>query len=364
MTRERVIDFLPEIYRPFLPDVFERPMVEERHATCATCTMCPPPVPDFPPEAYFNPSTKCCTFHPALPNYSVGGLLRDTSDMGAEGRRRVLAKIGARTGVTPAGILPPARVLLLQRHGKAGFGRAERLVCPYLDRERGACTVWAQREAECATWFCKHNHGVDGRAFWKQLRDYLVTVHVTLGTWAMRELGIDADRIAEGFGPRLDALDARDLDDGPPSDSAYGRMWGAWSGREQAFYVAAYDLVRALDRARFASLVGIEHAVAVDRLARRHDAIAHPALPDPLVRNPTLRVDRVPDGSYVLTAGDAGESTRLRGDIYRLLDLFDGRSPTRDIRARVRAETGYGVSDSFLTALYHHRILVDAQQGL
>lgn len=360
MARDKVIDFLPAVYRPFLPDVFERPMAEERNATCADCTMCAPAVPVLPAEAYFNPSTKCCTFHPALPNYSVGGLLSDTSDAGAEGRRRVQSKIAGRIGVTPAGILPPARVLLLQRHGKRGFGRASSLVCPYLDRERGACTVWAHREAECATWFCKHNQGFDGRAFWKQLRDYLVSVHVTLGTWTMRELGIDSDRIAEGFGAHLDALDARDLDEGPPPDATYRGMWGDWTGREEAFYVAAYDMVRGLDRARFASLVGIEHAIGVDRLARRHEAITDPRLPDPLVRNPILRVDRVPDGSYVLTAGDLGESTRLRGEIYRLLDLFDGRRSIDEVRTVVRAETGFGVSDSFLTALYHHRILVGA----
>jgi hypothetical protein len=135
-------------------------------------------------------------------------------------------------------------------------------------------------------------------------------------------------------------------------------MWGDWAGREAAFYAAAYDLVRGLDRRRFTSLVGIEHAVAVDRLARRHDAITSPRLPDPLVRNPTLRVDRVADGSYVLTAGDLGESTRLRGEIYHLLDWFDGRQSTAGVRARVKAETGYGVSDSFLTALYQHRILI------
>ena len=358
MTRERVIDFLPAIYRPFLPDVFDRPMREERHATCAACSMCPPPEPDFPADAYFNPSTKCCTFHPALPNYSVGGLLADTSTEGAEGRRRVLATIAAGVGVTPAGLLPPARVLLLQRHGKAAFGRAERLVCPYLDREHGACTVWAHREAECATWFCKHNQGVDGRAFWKQVRDYLVEVHVALGTWVMRELGIDPDRIAEGFGPHLDALDARDLDDRPPAAADHARMWGEWTGREIAFYEAAYDMVRTLDRDRFTSLMGVAHAVTVDRIAKRHDAITDPVLPDPLLRNPLLRVDRAADGAYVLTAVDEGEATRLRSEIYPLLDLFDGRRRTTDVRARVIAETGYRVSDSFLQALYHHRILI------
>jgi hypothetical protein len=360
MARDRLIDFLPEIYRSFLPDMFERPMAEERHATCSNCVMCPPDVPVLPADAYFNPSTKCCTYHPALPNYSVGGLLCDESEAGVEGRRRMLRKMGARVGVTPAGILPPARVSLLRKHGKAAFGRAVALVCPYLDQERGACTVWTQREAECATWFCKHNQGVDGRAFWKQLRDYLGGVHVVLSTWVMRELGIDPDRIADGFGGRLDQLDARDLDDAPPSDAEYSGMWGGWQGREEEFYVTAYDMVRTLDRPRFNSLVGIHHTVALDRLGRRHDAIHHPALPDPLVRNPALRVDRAPDGGYILTTGEAGESTRLRGEIYRLLDIFDGRRSTTDIRAAVRAETGVGVSDSFLLALYHHRILIGA----
>lgn len=355
-----MIDFLPGIYGPFLPDVLERPLVEERYATCAQCTMCPPAVPDLPAEAYFNPSTKCCTFHPALPNYSVGGLLLDDSESGAEGQRRIRAKIAAGIGVTPAGILPPARTLLLQRHGKRGFGRAESLVCPYLDREHGACTVWAQREAECATWFCKHNQGFDGRAFWKQLRDYLASVHATLGTWVMRELGIDSDRIAAGFGVRVNALDASDLDESPPAAGAYAAMWGTWTGREAEFYVAAYDLVRGLDRPAFAALVGIEHTVALDQLIRRHDAIAHPELPDPLVRNPVLRVDRTADGGYVLTAGEAGEATRLRREIYPLLEYFDGRRSNAEVRAAVRAQTGHGVADSFLQALHHHRILIAA----
>lgn len=361
MPRQRLIDFLPAIYAGFLPEAFDRPMAEERHATCATCTMCPPAVPDLPADAYFNPSTRCCTFHPALANYSVGGLVSDTTEAGAEGRRRVLATIATRVGVTPAGLLPPAARLLLQRSSPRAFGRAEALVCPYLDRDRGACTVWAHREAECATWFCKHNHGVDGRAFWRQLRDYLVIVHVALGTWTMRELGIDPDRIAEGFGPRLDGLDARDLDNRPPPDDEYAAMWGRWTGREVEFYTAAYDLVRGLDRERFATLVGVDHALALDRLARRHDAIVSPELPGRLVRNPALRVHRLPDGSCVLMADEAGETTRLRADLVGLLDLFDGSRTNDDVKDLVRARTGVRVGDSFLLALHQHRILIAGQ---
>ncbi len=361
MPRERIIDFLPEIYGAFLPAFFERPMAEERHATCASCAMCAPADAPLPAEAYFSPSTKCCTYHPALPNYSVGGLLQDDRPEAAEGRRRILLKIEARRGVTPLGILPPARTMLLRSHGAQAFGRAVSLACPYLDQERGACTVWAHREAECATWFCKHNQAFDGRAFWRQLRDYLQGVHVVLATYVLRELGFDPDRIADGFGTTPDALDARDLDDRPPSDAQYAAIWGNWTGREQELFVTAYEMVRALDRARFAALVGVRHDVTVDRLAKRHDAIYRPQLPDPLVRNPLMRVDRTPDGGYVLTVGDRGEPTRLRREVYALLDRFDGRQPTADIRAAIRRDTGLGVSDSFLTALHHHRILIGTE---
>lgn len=358
MPRTQLIDFLPDIYRSFLPGFFEQPMAEERHATCASCPMCPPAEPDLPPDAYFNPSTKCCTFFPALANYSVGGLLIADTGEGAEGARRVRARIAARIGVTPAGVLPPARVLLLQRASRQAFGRAESLVCPYLDRERGACTVWAHREAECATWFCKHNQGADGRAFWKQLRDYLVLVHVTLSTWTMRELGIDAERIAAGFGPRIDSLDARDLDDRPPRDDEYLAMWGHWAGREEAFYRAAFDLVRGLDRSRFEALVGIDHTIALDRLQRRHATLRSPRLPDRLVRNPALRAHVLPDGSRVFASEDAGETTRLRPELVRLLDLFDGQLTNDEVKAKVLAQTGVRVGDSFLLALYQHRILI------
>ncbi len=355
--RRPITDFLPDVYQPLLPAFFERPLPEERHATCEACVMCPPPMPVLPPEAYYSPSTKCCTFHPALPNYAVGGLLSDTTDAGAEGARRIERTIASRIGVTPFGVLPPAPYLLLHKHAARAFGRAERLVCPYLDRERGACTVWAHREGECATWFCKHNNGFDGREFWRQLRDYLVGTHRLLTAWTMRELGFDADRIAAGAHVGAD-LDARDLDARPPDEQAYADQWGTWCGRERDFYRAAFDLVRGLDRERFAALTGFQGELDLARVERRYEAMVNPRVPDPLRRNPSIHVVRAPDGSYLLTSYPSGEPTRLREPIYLLLDRFDGHRPTGDVRSEILAATGLRVADSFLVTLYQHRILL------
>ncbi len=358
MPRRRMLDFLPGRYERFLPDFFERPLTEERHATCDACAMCPPAVPELPPEAYYSPSVKCCTFHPALPNYLVGGLLADESAQGAEGRRRIQAKIGARVGVTPFGIVPPARYRLLYGHGAAGFGRAESMACPYLDRDRGMCTVWAHREAQCATWFCKHNNGLDGREFWVELHRYIAGIEQTLVAWVLRELGFEAERILAGVSPTED-LDRHDLDDQPPTDGAYAALWGAWQNREAELYRAADELVASLDRSRYAGLAGLQGELTLARLARRHVAITSPTLPDPLVRNPNLRVARAPDGTYLLSGYKNGEPTRLRKSVYDLLEYFDGRRPTDTVRDAIRAASGLRVADSFLVALYQHRIIVD-----
>ena len=358
MERRRIVDFLPEMYGAFVPDVFERPLGEERHATCEACAMCPPADPVLPLDAYYSPSTKCCTFHPALPNYAVGGLLSDDTEMGAEGRRRLEQKIEARIGVTPFGVLPPARYLALHQQSPRAFGRAESLVCPYLDRTRGACTVWAHREGECATWFCKHNNGFDGREFWKQLRDYLVGASRLLSAWAMRELGFDPEVIARGA-PKAVELDAQDLDERRAPDAVYARQWGPWVGREREFYRSAFDLVSRLDRERFSAMAGLEGELARDRLERRYDAMMHPRLPDPLQRNPDMRVERAADGSYLITSYPSGEPTRLKEHVYRLLDEFDGRRSTADVREVVRTTAGLRLGESFLVTLYQHRVLVD-----
>jgi hypothetical protein len=248
-------------------------------------------------------------------------------------------------------------VHLIQQHGKRAFGRAPSMVCPYLDQERGACTVWAQREAECGTWFCKHNHGEDGREFWAYLRNYLAGTQRILVFHALRELGFDPDQIAGGALPDTD-LDARQVEGQPPPDAEYAAMWGPWAGREAELYTRSFEIVGTLDRAKYAALGGLAHDLLMQQVAKRHDAIANPRLPDPLIRNPSMRIERAPDGSVLLMSYRNGEPTRLRRHVFDLLDKFDGHRSTAEVRAAIRAETGFGVADSFLVSLYHHRVLI------
>jgi hypothetical protein len=356
--RTRLIDFVPDMYRAIMPELFEKSVAEERNATCDRCAMCAPENPIFPPEEYFNPDTKCCTYHPLLPNYAVGGLLLDESAENAEGRRRVRDKIARRIGVTPLGILPPPKERLLYRHGKPGFGRANALRCPYLDSERQRCTVWSYREAVCTTWFCKHNHGQDGLMFWQQLRDYLLGTQWVLSAHALRELGWDVDRIGATTPPDLE-LDARGLDDAPPDDETYAALWNGWVGREEELYGKVYELVRALDRTMFDQLGGLRQRLVLDRLDKRYREMHEPVVPDTLLKNPSMRSTRNGDGSYILMSYLGTDPMRVQKRVYDLLDYFDGRRSNVEVRTAILEHAGFWITDSLLTKLFQYRILVD-----
>ena len=362
MGRSRVLDYVPATYQRLVSDFFQSPVQEERHATCSDCAMCAPShvgEAEFPPEGFFSPSTKCCTYHPALPNYAVGGLLLDTSEAGREGRRRIQDKIARRVGVTPFGVSAPPRLQFLIKHGKAGFGQATSLICPFLDREQRACTVWAHREAECATWFCKHNNGFDGRAFWIALRDYLFEVERVLISYTLRELRFDAHRVLNPPPQSPTSLDGRDLEDLPPTPARYEAMWQGWAGREAELYTSAYRIVESLDRPAFERLAGVKLDLLGDALAQWHKAITAPTLPDPLIKNPHMQIHRSFDEAYVITTYSTFDPTRLRKNVFDLLARFDGRTPTQQVRDAIHSDTGLRVSDSFIVRLYQQRILVN-----
>src|SRR6266702_2052856 len=128
-------DALPALYRSMLGAPFDREVPLESKATCDNCAMLEGaageharPVDGIP--RFFRPDTKCCTFHPRLPNYLVGAVLSDETPGGAEGRRRVAARVASRVGVTPAWLHPPRTFSLLYDNARHAFGRAQGLRCP------------------------------------------------------------------------------------------------------------------------------------------------------------------------------------------------------------------------------------------
>lgn len=345
-------------YAAVLPGFFDRPAPPERRATCEGCAMCVPvgEAPAAGERAGFSPDAKCCTYHPSLPAFAAGALLADGSPEWQEGRRRLRERIARQHGVGPRGVDAPPAYWLRYEAAPSAFGRARDLLCPYFDA--GRCTVWSFREAVCATYYCKHEQGADGQAFWQAVRRYLAELGEALVTHALVELGCDTELALARPDARVtpEELDGQPL---PPAD--YQARWGRWAGREEELFREVHRLVAAMGPAGAERAGGARLRACLVLVEARWRALAEPALPERLRRNPQLKVQR--DGpAWLLEGYSPMDPSRVGAAVYGVLDAFDGR-PRAEVVAELRARGGPFPSEGLLRALHHHRVLVADEAG-
>lgn len=352
---------LPKFYGKILPSFFEAQVPEETKANCNNCAMCPSKAEASAKGAtYFKPSTKCCTYEPRLPNFLVGGLLADASPAFAEGRRRIQERLARQHGVTPQWLKPRTMHAVLYDNARQFFGRTEAMLCSYYERGPGHCTIWAYREAICSTFFCKHVAGADGRHFWMSLKGYLRGVERQLSQYALLRLLPEAltDADLEDDGDRR--LTQNELDDLPPDDELYAKLWGGWRGRESEFYQRCFAEVDALDQTTFEHLTGVETLVGLERLKRAHRTAIQPELPERLCLSSSLKVFDLPEAAVAVSAYSEYDPLRLPREVFLLLREFDGQATTNTVRTRLAEEKGCEFEDDLLVLLMQYRILIPA----
>jgi hypothetical protein len=246
---------LPALHARWIAELLTRPLGEETRATCDACPM----IRDDA-EPRFRGETKCCTFLPELPNFSVGAILADDDPGLAHGRGAVAARIDNGVAVTPFGLgrSGPYRKLYA---GANVFGRSGALRCPY-HREDGGCGVWRHRESTCATWYCKHERGAMGAEVWAQVRKLLSLIERAVARWAALEQGVPAealDALGERGPPPEDrdglAFTTWDLDKRADPDF-YRGIWGAWADREREFFAACGRRVHSLTAVEAVGIAG------------------------------------------------------------------------------------------------------------
>jgi hypothetical protein len=155
--------WLPEIFFQWIPELSEVEWPTEAKSSCNAC----PLIRD--PRERFNPETRCCTYHPTLANFLVGrGLLR-----GGTSRDVLVRRITEGSGIDAMGISPPKGWAERYFHPRVDFGRDRSLRCPFWVGGELSCGIWADRNATCRTWFCKHDDGVSGQRLWTALREVL-----------------------------------------------------------------------------------------------------------------------------------------------------------------------------------------------
>jgi hypothetical protein len=356
-------DALPPIYRDLLGEPFAEEVPAESKATCASCAMLEggcggaavPPVDGR--SRFFRPDTKCCTFHPRLPNYLLGAILASDDPALAEGRRRIAARVASRVGVTPEWLHPPRTFTLLYDGARGAFGRAKGLRCPFYEAEGGGCTIWAHRDAVCSTYYCKYVAGADGRRLWTAVKELVSLVEIQLARGALLELAPELLDREPGMRPAATPVGPEDIDGGPPPEAAYAAAWGAWAGREVELYRACDAWVRALGARDLDALLGLDGRIGRRAVRRALDLARSPALPPVLRLDPGATVAWMPDGSVALGAYSELEAVALPGEAYRLLARFTGDAPVAAVRERLRAEEQADLSDDVLLELYRQRVL-------
>jgi hypothetical protein len=359
---------LPPLYARWVNSLLGATIPGESHATCDACAMCrPKEAPhDGPPvrdDHFFDPATKCCTYTPVLPNFVVGRILADGDPAMSDGRASMLRRIEARLAVTPLGVGRPPGYALLYDKGEDTFGRSLALRCPHYVETTGHCGIWRHRESVCSTWFCKHVRGQLGHAFWRgALLPLLQTVETAVARWCVLELDIGTDGLEKlvadfAWTGRMGPLTAAALDL-KVDETAYGRIWGAWRGRELEFYRLCGERVEALGWDDALALAGAEGRALAALARRAFERLMSEAPPDALTVGEMQIATMGAETSRIVTYSGS-DPLDVSNIVLALLPFFDGR-PVEQVLAVVAERTGITLEMELVRKLADFNILKPA----
>ncbi|MDP2316588.1 MAG: hypothetical protein Q8P41_27085 [Pseudomonadota bacterium] len=346
---------LPPLYARWMDAHLGGRIPEETRATCSNCAMAPPAGEPMGP-GQFDPNTKCCTYVPRLPNFLVGAVLADEDPEAAAGRATVEARMLAGVGVTPLGLARPPAWDLVYRHGvvrsDAAFGRVRSLRCPHFLVD-GRCGIWKHREGVCTTWFCRHDRGAVGFAFWEALGGFLSMLERALSYDAVLAYGLDGAalrRLVDGplppDGPALDGHQAPEI---------RRRNWGVWYERERELYVATAGRVERMRWDEVRRVAGPEGEAHGQVVLAAWEALVWATTPERLrlARLGTVEIGRETAAIVTHRTYDPIEvPSRLLPHLAR----FDGR-PTELVREEL-ARLGTPVDAGLVQRLVDWEVLV------
>jgi hypothetical protein len=342
---------LSSLYSTWIDSLVSGPIPSETKATCHDCAMLPQP--GAPSSSFFfHPVTRCCTYQPALPNYRAGLILSDGEPDIAAGRRTVEERLARRIGVTPLGMDPSARFLLLYKNVLGGFGRAPELGCPH--QIEGNCGIWRHNPGTCTTWFCKHVRGATGFEFWSDLAELFREADRQLSLWCALEMGVDANLLARLLEPK--PLGPTDLGAAIPEDT-YRKLWGRWVGKETEFYRDCADLARPLGWDEVARICGPRLTVLSRLVRERHSKLTSEVPPDSL-RMGLIQIEGIVSGKVSTVTYSSYDPLRMSPDLLAVLPHFDGRA-TDEVVNEIRVKRGIKLDPALVRRMADFRVLVE-----
>jgi hypothetical protein len=302
---------LPSLYARWAEELLAHPVPEETAATCDDCAMCLG-------EDLFDPRIKCCTYLPDLPNFLVGGAIR-------EGRETVERRLREREGLSPLGLGRSSEEERIWRGVGQSFGLTPEVRCPYYEPGGGLCGIWPHRNAACATYFCRYARGPAWRGFWWILNRLLAEVERDLAAWCRMDLGAP---------------------DG----------WGPWDGREGEFFVECAGRVRDLSWAEVSRICGPGVEIFAGQARKAQEGLLSQAIPD-FLQPGVYRVVETGTVRRWITTDERFGPIRVSQDVLDLLPRFDGRS-TRDVILSITRDQCREMDETLIHHLLGYGLLV------
>lgn len=225
--------FYAPVYDRWLKKVFAEYGLEnslkETAVSCSHCRMVGPFDDDCRPLGPFLPETKCCTFLPYWPNFSIGALLTDIPEV----QLNFYHGLSKEAILLPLGMFPSsARKEKLARLGPQAFGKSTELLCPFHCTESGTCDIWSYRPGVCSSYFCTSSFGAGGLEFWKKVETFLNHFEWTLAHEVLWQLGFTQDEIRKMEVVRKQAeISSSDID----------QAWAEYASQKESFYKKCYQ---------------------------------------------------------------------------------------------------------------------------
>ena len=367
MTERTSSTPLPPLYARWIEELLGTEIPAQTRSTCEDCAMCKESADPRLQLERFNPTFKCCTFNPSIPNYLVGWILGEDSTLPASGRAEVRRRISRRIGATPLMLEPSTRyVVHYSRTSTDGFGTAGDLLCPYYEPGRGGrCAIWRYRPAVCSTWFCLPTRGMLGGHLWTALRELILLAESTVASWCLLELGLDRSCLDalhhRGGEPR--AASKGEIQgwidpDGKLDSALHRRLWGSWSGREEELYQSCASLAQGLGWKEIANLAGVRMAIQENRVRAAFEALGDWSIPEVLCQ--AITESAVFDDQRVVLKSSTApfEPVVLQERLADRLGDFDGRPTAQVVRAA--GSDGIALDDALLRTLIESGVLVRA----
>jgi Fe-S-cluster containining protein len=306
-----------EVYHRLLPDLMETDLVNETWANCSNCHHC-----EFPNLERYH--TKCCDYHPSLPNFIVGAILStDTPDM-AQGRAIIERKIKDKKGVTPYGITAPLEYQIKFKKDRLENTRRtpedrKSLRCPFYDSGSGGCSIYKYRSDLCGNHQCMTVSPAHGKAFWKNLTSFTRNLDLKLALNVMHEMGVNTSgREIKKLKETVSLLENSE----DSLDSGYEGLWKSWQGKEADYYKQCFQVFSRLSSSSLTDIMGDDFSKEVEEVVSLSAKSNDSTIPELLIFD---------EQRYQELISDTPLSTTKNPLNLLMFRLFDGKRTTYEI---------------------------------